>query len=186
MRHLPTPWETYACICMHMHMHMHVHTYICTHAHARPFTHMQVALGLLSTPYVVFMIPVVTNWLTTTRPTAYDKAGKCVPKLPPQAVNQRFEEQQASENKARAERFAEGTSTCSDKWVKMLGTYDDDQLLEEELQEELGLGSGELAERKKAMKEAEQLNASAKKVMNEDELAMDEMKTEAKRAFAKK
>jgi hypothetical protein len=36
---------------------------------------MQVALGLLSTPYVVFMIPVVTNWLTNTRPTAYDKAG---------------------------------------------------------------------------------------------------------------
>jgi len=146
----------------------------------------KVALGLLSTPYVVFMIPVVTNWLTTTRPTAYDKAGKCVPKLPAQAVNHRFEEKQASENKARAERFAEGTATCSDRWVKMLGTYDDDQLLEEELQEELGLGSGELAARKKAKKEAEQLNASAKKVMNEDERAMDEMKTAAKRAFAKK
>ena len=109
-----------------------------------------------------------------------------MPKLPAEVVNQRFEEQQASENKARAGRFAEGTATCSDKWVKMLGTYDDDQLLEEELQEELGLGSGELAARRKEMKQAEQRNASAKQVMSEDERAMEEMKTEAKRAFAKK
>jgi len=146
----------------------------------------KVALGLLSTPYVVFMIPVVTNWLTNTRPTAYDKAGNCVPKLPAEVVNQRFEEEQAAENKERAARFAEGKATYSDKWVKMLGTYDDDQLLEEELQEELGLGSGELAGRRKEMKEAEQRNASAKQVMSADERAMDEMKTEAKRAFAKK
>ena len=132
----------------------------------------KVALGLLSTPYVVFMIPVVTNWLTNTRPTAYDKAGNCVPKLPAEVVNQRFEEEQAAENKERAARFAEGKATYSDKWVKMLGTYDDDQLLEEELQEELGLGSGELAGRRKEMKEAEQRNASAKQVMSEDELTL--------------
>jgi hypothetical protein len=60
---------------MLMHMHMHMHIDVHAHAHAHPSTHMQVALGLLSTPYVVFMIPVVTNWLTNTRPTAYDKAG---------------------------------------------------------------------------------------------------------------
>ena len=87
-------------------------------------------------------------------------------------VTQRKAEKQAAENKERAARFAEGKATYSDKWVKMLGTYDDDQLLEEELQEELGLGSGELAGRRKEMKEAEQRNASAKQVMSEDELTL--------------
>ena len=143
------------------------------------------ALGLLSTPYVVFLIPVVSTWLTHTRPTAYDKAGNCVPKLPAAVVSQRFEEGQAEDNKERARRFAEGAATCSDNWVKMLGTYDDDQLLEEELQEELGLSSGGLAERRKREADARR-TSSAKKVMSEDERAMEDMKTEAKRAFAKK
>ena len=130
------------------------------------------ALGLLSAPYVVFMIPVVTNWLTNTRPTAYDKAGNCVPMLPIKSINERFEEQQAAETRARAARFAEGTATCSDNWVRMLGTYDDvDQEMEEELQEELGLGSGELGARRKQKKAAE--FAGAKKVMSADERAME-------------
>ena len=65
-----------------------------------------------------------------------------------------------------------GTATCSDQWVRMLGTYDDvDQEMEEELQEELGLGSGELEARRKQKKAAE--FAGAKKVMSADERAME-------------
>jgi len=54
-------------------------------------------MGLLSAPYLVFMVPVVSTWLTHTRKTAYDKAGNCVPLLDGGTVSKRFAKNQAEQ-----------------------------------------------------------------------------------------
>jgi hypothetical protein len=48
-------------------------------------------VGLMSLPFLVFKLPVIKGALTHTRPTAYDRAGNCVPKLPKSEVDRRYQ-----------------------------------------------------------------------------------------------
>eukprot|EP00908_Phaeocystis_cordata_P021921 Transcript_433.p1 GENE.Transcript_433~~Transcript_433.p1 ORF type:complete len:830 (-),score=446.03 Transcript_433:210-2699(-) len=147
---------------------------------------LKVAMGLLSAPYLVFMVPVVSTWLTHTRKTAYDKAGDCVPLLDGGTVSKRFAKNQAEQREARLRRKAEGRMTCADKWVETLGTYNEEEIALDQLEDSGQISASEARARKKAQAEKEKELAAAKKVMTEDERAMEDMKAEAKRAFAKK
>jgi hypothetical protein len=147
---------------------------------------LKVAMGLLSAPYLVFMVPVVSTWLTHTRKTAYDKAGNCVPLLDGGTVSKRFAKNQAEQEEARLRRKAEGRMTCADKWVETLGTYNEEEIALDQLEDSGQISASEARARRKAQAEKDKELAAAKKVMTEDERAMEDMKAEAKRAFAKK
>ena len=43
---------------------------------------LKVIYGLLSFPFMIFAIPILAEIVTKTRPTRYDKYGRCVPDIP--------------------------------------------------------------------------------------------------------
>ena len=76
--------------------------------------------------------------------------------------------------------------TCADKWVETLGTYNEEEIALDQLEDSGQISASEARARRKAQAEKDKELAAAKKVMTEDERAMEDMKAEAKRAFAKK
>eukprot|EP00828_Plagiopyla_frontata_P032698 TRINITY_DN42566_c0_g1_i1.p4 TRINITY_DN42566_c0_g1~~TRINITY_DN42566_c0_g1_i1.p4 ORF type:complete len:113 (-),score=13.69 TRINITY_DN42566_c0_g1_i1:162-500(-) len=45
------------------------------------FQMIRMFYGLLSFPFLIFSIPFLNNILTKSRPTGYDKYGRCLPKI---------------------------------------------------------------------------------------------------------
>ena len=43
---------------------------------------LKVVYGLLSFPFMIFVIPIVTTIMTKTKATKYDRYGRCIPDLP--------------------------------------------------------------------------------------------------------
>jgi len=85
-------------------------------------------IGLTSLPFLVFKLPLITDALTHTRKTGYDRSGACVAMLPAGERKRRFKEAFMEACKAQAERKEEGgkdTRTCTEKttecWNGCLG-----------------------------------------------------------------
>ena len=65
----------------------------------------QILYGLLSFPFLIFSLPLMTTMLTKSRPTRYDSYGRCVPDLPTlyslKEREQRAEQQRVKERAGR-------------------------------------------------------------------------------------
>ena len=54
------------------------------------FYFAKILIGLLSAPFLILFIPVLSQALTHTTKTGYDRAGRCVPVLTKEEMEQRY------------------------------------------------------------------------------------------------
>jgi hypothetical protein len=85
-------------------------------------------IGLCSLPFLVFKLPLITDALTHTRKTGYDRSGACVAMIPGKERKRRFAEAYMAACVAKVEREKEGGKdqrNCKDKvtdaWNGCLG-----------------------------------------------------------------
>jgi len=87
---------------------------------------MKVIIGLGCLPFIVFKLPLITDALTHTRKTGYDRSGACVAMIPSAEIKKRFASAYMTQLLNRDDsNFIAKEKDCkekiSDKWDTMLG-----------------------------------------------------------------
>ena len=83
----------------------------------------KVVIALMSFPFLIFAVPLVQDWVTHVKPTGYDQAGNCVPRLSAAQIKAKFRQEFIEKRKHELVHGQAKLCGCigDDWWDRILG-----------------------------------------------------------------
>jgi len=85
---------------------------------------LKTLIALLAFPFLIFTLPLMQGWLTHVKPTGYDKAGNCVPKLSSSDIKAKFRERYLQYSIETADRPKPKPMSSADWYAEFDGVWD--------------------------------------------------------------
>ena len=97
----------------------------------------KIVIALLSFPFLIFSIPLMQIWLTHVKPTGYDRAGNCMPRMSSKQIKDKFRQQHSLHKEMTESKNGDGGccgagSSCFEGqgcWDRCLGIDPDYDLI---------------------------------------------------------